>query len=197
MQVDENVLITWGAVVKKYSKNEIIFQEGSTPRFYHQIKAGSIRMYNTNEESREFTQGIFTRGDSFGEPPLFISELYPSTAIAVTDCTVFILSKDTFFKVLAEYPAIHQSFTVLFAKRVFVKANQLRDIINHTPEERITSFLDTFKRKMKHTSEKVQISFTRQEIANFTGLRVETVIRTLKKMEESHKVTIEDRKLYY
>ena len=197
MQIDENILITWGAVVKQYSKNEIIFQEASTPRFYHQIKAGNVKMYNMNEESREFTQGVFMDGDSFGEPPLFINECYPATAVAITDSTIFKLSKDTFFKILAEYPGIHQSFTVLFAKRVFNKSNQLRDFINHTPEERLLSFLDTFKKKMGHNGEKVQITFTRQEIANFTGLRVETVIRTLKKMEENHKVAIEDRKLYY
>jgi CRP-like cAMP-binding protein len=50
---------------------------------------------------------------------------------------------------------------------------------------------------MQATDEKIHIAFTRQEIANFTGLRVETVIRTLKKMEEENKVTIDHRKLYY
>ena len=29
MQIDENILITWGAVVKKYNKNETIFDEGA------------------------------------------------------------------------------------------------------------------------------------------------------------------------
>jgi CRP-like cAMP-binding protein len=197
VQIDENLLITWGAVIKQYAKNEVIFQEGAAPRFYHQVKTGQVRMYNMNEESREYTQGVFEEGDSFGEPPLFINELYPAAAIAVNDCTVFRLSKDTFFKILAEYPLVHQSFTVLFARRVFNKAQQLRDIINHTPEERLTSFLNTFKKKMDHAGKRVQVTFTRQEIANFTGLRVETVIRTLKKMEETAKVTIEDRKLYY
>ncbi len=195
--IDENILITWGAAVKRYAKNEVIFEEGATPRFYYQIKEGSVKMFNTNEDTREFTQGVFTSGDSFGEPPLFIHELYPSTAIALTDSIIFKLSKDTFFKILTEYPTIHQAFTTLFAQRVYAKSNSLRDIVNHTPEERIISFLSACKKKMQASDEKIHIAFTRQEIANFTGLRVETVIRTLKKMEEENKVTIDHRKLYY
>ncbi len=195
--IDENILITWGAAVKRYAKNEVIFEEGATPRFYYQIKEGSVKMFNMNEDTREFTQGVFKTGESFGEPPLFIQELYPATAIALTDSVIFKLSKDTFFKILAEYPTIHQAFTVLFAQRVYAKSNSLRDIVNHTPEERIISFLNACKKKMQGSDEKIQITFTRQEIANFTGLRVETVIRTLKKMEEEQKVTIDHRKLYY
>ncbi|MDZ4683435.1 MAG: Crp/Fnr family transcriptional regulator [Saprospiraceae bacterium] len=195
--IDENILITWGTAVKRYAKNEVIFEEGTTSRFYYQIKEGSVKMFNTNEETREFTQGVFTTGDSFGEPPLFINELYPSTAIAMTDSIIFKLSKDTFFKILTEYPTIQQAFTTLFAQRVYSKSNSLRDIVNHTPEERIISFLNACKKKMQGSDEKIKITFTRQEIANFTGLRVETVIRTLKKMEEDHKVTIDHRKLYY
>ena len=42
-----------------------------------------------------------------------------------------------------------------------------------------------------------QICLTRQEIADFTGLRVETVIRTLKRMEQENKIEIRNRKLYY
>ena len=41
------------------------------------------------------------------------------------------------------------------------------------------------------------VEFTRQEIANFTGLRVETVIRELSKMSKTNKVEIINHKLYY
>ncbi len=78
-----------------------------------------------------------------------------------------------------------------------MKSKLLRDIINHTPEERIISFLYAFKAKTNSKEDKVHIPYTRQEIANFTGLRVETVIRTLKKLEETRRVDIKQRKLYF
>jgi len=197
MQIDENILITWGAVVKKYNRNEIIIDEGSMALFYFQIKRGTVKMSNSNDDCKEFTQGVFHDGDSFGEPPLFVGESYPATAVAITDCTIIKLSKSTFFKILSEYPIIHNTFTILFARRVLMKSKLLRDIINHTPEERIISFLYAYKAKTNSINEKIHIPYTRQEIANFTGLRVETVIRTLKKLEESQRVNIKQRKLYF
>lgn len=197
MQIDENILITWGAVVKKYNRNEIIFDEGSMALFYFQIKRGTVKMSNSNDDCKEFTQGVFHDGDSFGEPPLFVGESYPATAVAITDSTIIKLSKSTFFKILSEYPIIHNTFTILFARRVLMKSKLLRDIINHTPEERIISFLYAYKAKTNSINEKIHIPYTRQEIANFTGLRVETVIRTLKKLEESQRVNIKQRKLYF
>jgi CRP-like cAMP-binding protein len=41
------------------------------------------------------------------------------------------------------------------------------------------------------------VELTRQQIANLTGLRVETVIRPLKKMEHQGKLKIKERKILY
>lgn len=83
MQIDLDLLYTWGAIAKKYKKNELIFDETEMAHFYYQIIEGSVRMYNSNDEGKEFTQGIFCKGDSFGEPPLFIDEIYPSKAMVI------------------------------------------------------------------------------------------------------------------
>ncbi|HAO26529.1 MAG TPA: Crp/Fnr family transcriptional regulator, partial [Chryseobacterium indologenes] len=41
------------------------------------------------------------------------------------------------------------------------------------------------------------IPYTRQQIATLTGLRVETVIRYVKKMEEQKLVKLDSTKIYY
>ena len=41
------------------------------------------------------------------------------------------------------------------------------------------------------------VPFTRQEIANFTGLRVETVIRVISKMKANKKIDIVNHKIYF
>jgi len=197
MQIDLDLLYSWGAVAKKYKKNEIIFDEDELANFYYQILDGSVRMYNSNDEGKEFTQGIFCKGDGFGEPPLFISETYPSKAIAVQDSTILKLSKDKFFKILDEYPSIQKYFLVLFAQKIHAKSMTSKEIINQKPEFRIIAFLNSFKKKLGCANEKVLIPYTRQEIANYTGLRVETVIRVFTKMKESNKVEIVNHKIYY
>jgi CRP/FNR family transcriptional regulator len=197
MQIDIDLLFSWGAVAKKYKKNEIIFEEDEVAHFYYQIIEGSVRMFNSNDEGKEFTQGLFCKGNSFGEPPLFIDQLYPSKAITIQDSTIIKLSKDKFLKILDEYPSIQKSFLLLLANKIHSKSNTSKEIINQKPEFRIVAFLNTHKKKSECCNEKVLIPYTRQEIANFTGLRVETVIRVLCKMNTCDKLEIVNHKIYY
>ena len=197
MQIDLDLLFTWGAVAKKYHKSEVIFNENENANFYYQIIDGGVRMFNSNEEGKEFTQGIFCNGDSFGEPPLFIDDVYPSTAIIIQDSTIVKLSKEKFLRILDEYPTIQKSFLTLFARKIHTKANTCKEIINQKPEFRIIAFLNHFKKKSNNCNDKILIPYTRQEIANFTGLRVETVIRVFSKMNECNKVEIINHKIYY
>lgn len=196
MQIDLDLLFTWGAIAKEYKKGEMIFCEDEMANFYFQIIEGSIRMYNSNEEGKEFTQGYFSEGQSFGEPPVFINEIYPSTAVAFQDSKIIKLSKDKFLKILDEYPSIQKQFLNLMCRRIHSKAITSKDIINQKPEFRIMAFLNANK-KGKPGCEKEQVPFTRQEIANFTGLRVETVIRALSKMAKAKKVDIINHKIFY
>lgn len=198
MLVDIDLLFTWGAIAKKYKKNEVVFNEDETANFYYQIIEGTIRMYNSNFEGREFTQGYFFSGHSFGEPPLFVDEKYPSTAVCIQDSTIIKLSKEKFLKILDEYPHLQKLFLSVLSSRILSKANTSKDIINQKPEHRILAFLNSHKLHNNHNgSEKIVIPYTRQEIANFTGLRVETVIRACTKLKEDKIVEIIDHKIYY
>lgn len=198
MQIDLDLLYSWGAVAKKYKKNEIVFEEDEVAYFYYQILDGSVRMFNSNDEGKEFTQGIFCKGDGFGEPPLFINEVYPSKAITIQDSTILKLSKDKFLKILDEYPSVQKYFLILLAHKIHSKSKTSKEIINQKPEFRIIAFLNSFKKKAgNNTTDRILIPYTRQEIANHTGLRVETVIRVFTKMNDCNKVEIISHKIYY
>jgi CRP/FNR family transcriptional regulator len=195
MPIDLDLLYTWGAIAKDYKKNDIVFSENEVAHFYFQIIEGCVKMYNSNDAGKEFTQGYFCNGQSFGEPPLFIDEKYPATAVAFQDCKIIKLSKEKFLKILEEYPSIQKDFLILMAKRIHSKANTSKDIINQKPEFRIVAFLNANKKGSGAIKELVP--FTRQEIANFTGLRVETVIRAFAKMKTENKIDIINHKIYF
>ncbi|MBK8599719.1 MAG: Crp/Fnr family transcriptional regulator [Flavobacterium sp.] len=195
MQIDVDLLFSWGAIAKEYKRNELVFVEDEVANFYYQIIEGCVRMFNSNDDGKEFTQGYFVVGQSFGEPPLFIDEKYPSTAVAFHDCKIIKLSKDKFLKIIDEYPAIQKQFLYLLAKRIYSKARTSNSIINQKPEFRILAFLSDHKKG--NSNEKELVAFTRQEIANFTGLRVETVIRAFAKMKATNKIEIINHKIYF
>ena len=198
MQIDLDVLFTWGAVSKKYLKDDIIFYEDDLALFYYQVVEGSVKMFCTNEDGKEFTHGVFEKGNSFGEPPLFIDEIYPCSALAIEDSVIIKISKDKFLTIIQEYPEINKSIMQLLALRVFRKALTNKHIVNQKPEHRIIAFLIDYKQKNGVSdSEKIQIPYTRQEIADFTGLRVETVIRTLTQMKKNNKAEINNHKLFF
>lgn len=197
MHLDVNLLIAWGAVAKKYKKGEFIFYEGDLCRYYHQVYEGKVKMCNFNDDGRIFIQGMFEKGQSFGEPPLFIDEHYPACAQAETDCIIYKLTKDTLIKILQEYPDITLRFVTGFAQRLYDKSSTNKNIINPHPEDRILGFLKKYKKDNHHLNGKIQIPYTRQQLGDFLGLRVETVIRTLLKMEEEGKVEIKNHKLYF
>lgn len=197
MRIDSNLLITYGGVSKIYKRQETVFQEGDHARFYFQILDGAVKMTNLNEDGREFIQGIFKAGESFGEPPLFIGTVYPASATTILDSVIIKLSKETLFKILAVHPELQMEFLRCFAKRVYSKSVTVREIVNSDPEHRIVSFFANLKREMQVNSGSLKIPYTRQEIANFTGLRVETVIRTLSRMHTQKKISIIDRKVYF
>ena len=92
MHIDINLLLAWGAVSKRYRKNEVIFNEDDPAICYYQIQEGQVKMVNISNEGKEFVQGVFTQGQSFGEPPLFINHLYPAAAVAIESSVILKLS---------------------------------------------------------------------------------------------------------
>ncbi len=197
MKIDTNLLITWGAVAKKYKKNEVIFYEDEAAQFFYQIISGTVKMVNINDDGKEYIQGIFNDGNSFGEPPLFIDKKYPCSAIAQKDSVIIKMSKDSIYKLFKEYPELQLQFIQILSERIYNKAVTARELIHNKPENKILAFLKSYKQKAEVTNEDWLVPHTRQEMANLLGLRVETVIRALKKMEEKGQVKIINHKLYF
>lgn len=197
MHIDINILLAWGAVAKKYKKGEYIFYEGDPCRYYYQLRQGKVKMCCYSDEGRIFTQGLFVGEESFGEPPLFLKLNYPACAVAETDCIIFQLCKDTLFKLFKEYPELQMHFIDGFARRIYEKALTNKNLSNPNPENRIIGFLKKYKADKNYPAQKTQLPFTRQQIADAVGLRVETVIRTIKKMEENNLLEIQNHKVYF
>lgn len=202
--IERSKLMEYGAREVSLKKNDILFHAGSEANFYYQIESGSIKMVTDSSSGQEFIQGIFNQGDSFGEPPLFCNFTYPSTAIAIDNCTVMKLGKNQFFELLKNNFDIHIKFDQVLCKRLKYKSMILSDISFYDPEHRITNLLrylkessssDNSKKGMVREAKKYVIPFTRQQLADMSGLRVETVIRTVKKMEEKGKLKIVGRKI--
>ncbi|WP_294282980.1 helix-turn-helix domain-containing protein [uncultured Chryseobacterium sp.] len=64
--------------------------------------------------------------------------------------------------------------------------------------KRVTKLLDFVKMRFGYTADfSFKVPYTRNQIASFTGLRVETIIRAIRKMELDGKLLIKEGKIYY
>lgn len=195
IMIPEDIIHLYGVRLKRYSKNQIIINEGEFAEFYYQIKTGQIKMFNLTEDGKEFVQGFFKSGESFGEPPLFGAFKYPATAMALETSEIFLLPKTSFFKLLKTHPDLHLKFTKLICKRMVYKAKIMREVSIYPPEHRILTLLHHLKGNPKPDAS-FEVPLTRQQISDLTGLRVETVIRAIKKLEKSKELVIINRKVY-
>lgn len=193
--ISETLLMNYGASLENLNPNELIFEEKTRADFYYQIKKGSVKMFNLNENGREFIQGFFYDGDSFGEPPLLADVKYPASAATIKKSSFYKLSKSRLLTLLSEHPQVNLKFTREMAKRLFYKATILKEISGHPPEHRILTLIDYLKNQ-DGVTELYRVNLTRQQIADLTGLRVETVIRAVKNLEQEGAITIINRKVH-
>lgn len=197
MIIDINTLLAWGGVYKKVNQGDFIFKEGGSAIFYHQLISGGVRWVNINEEGREFLQVMIEPGESFGELPLFDGQPYAASAIANEDSIIIRLQKDVFLSLLHDNPTIHFDFTKLMIERIRFKFYVIKELAQHDPENCISKLFAYMKLRNKNICPDChRVKLTRQQIADMTGMRVETVIRTIRSLHLKGQLLIDKGKVY-
>lgn len=197
--IPEDILKQYNCTIKDYEGGDFIYEEGMKSAFYFQILSGKVKLNNFSEDGREFIQNIFEAPQSFGEAFLFINEVYSTNAIALTKCIIYQLPTENFFKLLKEHPQYSLKINENLSKRIHYKMLMSQHIFSKDPSIRLKALMDYFKQthSPKDPAADYIIPLTRQQMADLTGLRVETVIRTVKAMEKEHLLNITNRQIYY
>ncbi|CAL2103173.1 Cyclic nucleotide-binding protein [Tenacibaculum sp. 190130A14a] len=196
--IPQEILLKYNATLKTFEKDVSLFSENDSARYYYQIVSGAVKMNNYNEDGKEFIQGIFYKEQSFGEPPLFIDIKYPASAVTLVTSQILLVPKQYFFQLLKEHPEIHLNITQSLAKRLYYKAIIASEISSQEPAHRVLRFIDYLKTDVSKVTGKFtfKVAYTRQQIADILGLRVETVIRVIKNLEKQGELKIVKRKVY-
>jgi CRP-like cAMP-binding protein len=182
--IPEELLARYGAFQVRAPEGTRLFEQGDAPTHIFVVKTGRIRMVSTGDSGREFTQGMFDAGQSFGEPPFFAGVPYPAAAVAEIDSTVWKCPRSGFIDLLRDHVDVHLAITKALSLRLAYKALMLGEIAIEEAEHRIATLIRYFRRRQPGASKTgYRVPFTRQQLADMTGLRVETVIRTVKAME--------------
>lgn len=180
-------------------KKETLFREDQKALNLYYLLEGEIKIYNTDSEGKEFLISSVQDHMCLGEPPFLMGERYPATAIVTSETAkIFSLSEEFFKTFMVQNPELLLQFTIEIGRKAYDKTMKLKSIVHQCPRERILNFLKIHKRSLGlESDEKVIINVTRKEMANSTALALETVIRTVKKMERENKIELINHKIYY
>lgn len=164
-----------------YKKGTVIYEPGAQPKAVYFIKSGEVRMVTVNDDGKEFIQGIFKANQYFGEPALLVNKPYLAYTIVTRDAEIITVYKDNFFKLLEEDRSFSMELIKTLSNRLFYKSMMLEELANEQAEHRITTLISYL---FKNLEKNAVLDITRQQLADMSGLRVETVIRIVKKLAD-------------
>ena len=163
--------------VQLYKKGETIYHPDTQPKAVYFIKTGKVKMVTVNNDGQEFIQGIFKANEYFGEPALLLDKPYLAYTIAIQDTEIIAVNKKEFFKFLESDSDFSMRLILTLSNRLFYKSMMLEELANEHADHRVKTLLIYL---LKDVAPGQELNVTRQQMADMTGLRVETVIRLIK-----------------
>jgi CRP-like cAMP-binding protein len=198
MIIDEKLLKSFGAQLITFAKGDYVFIAHAYPQNYYQIKSGSLKITSDNFGFSEFIHWIAGVGDPVGETFLSTQGHYTVNAVALETITVFALTRASFYELIKDYP---ESLVKLY-QHTCKHINHQQTLVNKLAYSDSRSIIITVIDNLKIDAKKFkryqyQIPYTRKQLATMTGLRTETVVRTIKQLHSEGFVDIIDGKVFY
>lgn len=194
-EINPQFILDTQADIKKYSKGSIIANEGSKSLYFYYLIDGELSVYNFTPEGKEFLQHKVKEKNFFGEPAVLLEKPFPGNVEVTSEfAEILKIKRENFLQYLKNNPDWCLEFTKSIAEKSIIKSNSLKNIVFLNPEDRIIKQFNDYK---EGAEQKMVIDLTRKELSNMTGLRIETIIRTIKKMEKEGKLEIKNGKVFY
>jgi CRP/FNR family transcriptional regulator, nitrogen fixation regulation protein len=161
-----------------FSRNTEIYGENEPADYLYKVVSGSVRTYKIFDDGRRQIGGFYFPGDMFG---LEHGESHQFSAEAIDNCVVLVVKRSALVA-LAERDGdiARQLWSHTAAELQRVRAHML--LLIKSAEQRVACFLiEMAGRTSSH--EVVELPMSRQDIADYLGLTIETVSRTLTHLE--------------
>ncbi len=160
--------------VRYYHKKDLLFQEGDIPRWLFYIEKGSVKLFKTNDEGREFILRIAGAGEFLGYLPLLREDKYQEGAAALEETAVRMIPKEDFFALVYGHRDVNARFIKLLAGHLTEQEQQLIDLAYNSVRKRVaTTVVNLYDQGFR------EINMLREDLAAMAGTAKETLIRTL------------------
>jgi CRP/FNR family transcriptional regulator, nitrogen fixation regulation protein len=173
-----------GATVP-FSRNAEIFGENEPANYVYKVVAGAVRTYKVLADGRRQIGAFYLPGDIFG---LETNDTHTFSAEAIGDTKILIVKSSALMALARRENKVARELWSLTGQ-------ELRRVHNHilllikSAKERVVGFLLEMAERIPNGNQ-IELPMTRQDIADYLGLTMETVSRTLADLESGASIEL-------
>jgi CRP/FNR family transcriptional regulator, nitrogen fixation regulation protein len=168
-----------------FARNAEIYGENERADYLYKVLSGSIRTYKLLADGRRQIGGFYLPGDIFG---LEGGEDHTFSAEAVVDSRVLVVKRSSIMALAGRDPEIAGQLWSMTARELQRTQAHIMLLVK-TARERVAGFLLEMANRQPARNE-IHLPMSRQDIADYLGLTMETVSRTLTQLEEAETIAV-------
>jgi CRP-like cAMP-binding protein len=171
--------------VRTFARDEILFMQGEPVRQMVLLESGSVKHTQTGSSGNEVILRIGGSGDSVCIPNKTACQQHTCTAQAMMECRSLVWDQSKHQALLAQYPQIGSNINQILSKQLDELQERFREVATEKVALRLAlALLRLVKQVGKSVQGGVQVSFSREELAQMTGTTLFTVSRQLSRWAE-------------
>jgi CRP/FNR family nitrogen fixation transcriptional regulator len=173
-----------GAIMP-YSRDAEIYGENEPVDYVYRVMSGAVRTYKVLGDGRRQIGAFYLPGDIFG---LEAGDEHSFSAEAISDAKILVVKRSTLLALAERESEVARQLWSLTGEELRRVQDHILLLIK-TAKERVGSFLLEMA-KRRPSGNDVELPMSRQDIADYLGLTIETVSRTLTELENSASIEL-------
>ncbi|HWT97483.1 MAG TPA: cyclic nucleotide-binding domain-containing protein [Terriglobales bacterium] len=175
-----------------FAAGESLIHEGEPAAALFNIVKGTVKLYKLLSDGRRQITGFLVPGDFLG---IALNKTYAYSAEAIEDVQVCRFDRARFSALLGDLPKLEHRLLEAACTELAAAQDQMLLLGRRTALERVASFLlQWHQRFAAHgKGEKIVLPMSRSDIADYLGLTIETVSRSLTALRRSKVIDLVSR----
>jgi CRP/FNR family transcriptional regulator, nitrogen fixation regulation protein len=170
----------------RFARNAEVYGEDEPAEYLYQVLSGAVRTYRMLDDGRRQVVAFYLPGDIFG---VEAGEVHLSSAETICESQVLVVKRSAVMARAEHERALAKQLWTL-TMRELQRVHQHTLVLIKNAEERVAGFLlEMAGRSRSGTA--IELPMSRQDIADYLGLTIETVSRTFTQFVQSGVIVLE------
>ncbi|MGA1977002.1 MAG: Crp/Fnr family transcriptional regulator [Bacteroidales bacterium] len=193
---DEVDKVNFEKEFRSFHRGELLYSEGSRISGFYCIHSGIIKVFKTGLDGKEQIIRFAKPGDFIAYRSVLSNEVACTSARVIEDCQVCFIPSEILISLVKSNPIYALELLKLACEELGEANSFITDIAQKTVRERLAEILLLLINDFGLDNQNyLQISLTREELANIVGTATESVIRLLSEFKTDKLVELNGRKI--